>query len=124
MTLLGRREIEELDVGCDIEREALIACGPKVAAQNLPRVAFERCAIEVVYVAEDARFDRLSVAPRQYLERVRVGHGQNVGLLHAAEAIDGGTVERHAVFESVLEFGRTDRETLQIAEHVGEPQAN
>ena len=63
-----------------------------------------------------------SLGPRQQLEGVRVGPGEHVALLDAAEAVDGRAVEVHALLEGVLELGRGDGERLELAEHVGEPE--
>ena len=52
------------------------------------------------------------------------GIGEHVALLDAAEPVDRRAVERHPVLERVLELGRADREALEVAEHVGEPQAD
>src|SRR5690606_5915133 len=49
---------------------------------------------------------------------------EHVGFLDAREAVDRRSVEGHAVFECVLELGGADREALQVAEHVGEPEAH
>ena len=98
--------------------------GLQVAAQHLARVALERRAVEVVDVAEHPGLGRLRVAPRQHLERVRVGDREDVALLDAAEAVDRRAVEGHAVLERVLQLGGADRKALQVAEHVGEPQAD
>jgi hypothetical protein len=77
-----------------------------------------------VDVAEHACLGGLGVAPRQHLEGVRIGDGQDVALLDAAEPVDRRAVERHAVLERVLELGRADGEALQVAEDVGEPQSD
>ena len=61
-------------------------------------------------------------APREDLEGVGIRHGEHVGLLDAAEALDGRAVEGHALLEGVLELGRGDGEALELAEHVGEPE--
>ncbi len=120
----GRVEVEELDVGRDVERVAQVAGGLGVAAQHLARVATERCAVEVEDVAEHACLGGPGLAPRDQLERVGIGHGEHVGLLDAREAVDRRSVEGHPVVERVLELGRADGEALEVAEHVGEPQAH
>ena len=63
-----------------------------------------------------------SPAPRQDLERRRVGLGQHVGLVDAGEALDRRAVEADALVEGALELGRRHRDRLQEAQHVGEPQ--
>ena len=60
--------------------------------------------------------------PRQELERVEVGLGEDVGLLDPAEAVDRAAVEGHPLLEGVLELRRGDVEGLLAPEHVGEPQ--
>ena len=65
-----------------------------------------------------------SPAPRDDLEGARVGHGEHVGFLHPAVALDGRAVEGHALLEGGLELGRGDGEALQGAQHVGEPEAD
>ena len=58
----------------------------------------------------------------QDLERLRVGLGEHVGLLHPAEAVDRRAVEGHPLVESVLQLGRRDGERLGRPEDVGEPE--
>ena len=65
-----------------------------------------------------------SAVSGQDLERLRIGPGEHVALLHAAEAVDGRAVEGHALLEGVLQFGRRDVERLGDAKDVGEPQLN
>ena len=121
-TLDERLEVEELDVGGDVERQALLVGGLHVAAQHLARIALERRAVEVMDVAEDPRFGRLGITPGEQLERVGIGNRQHVRLLHPGEPVDRRAVERHPVAQRVVEFGRRDREALQRAQHVGEPE--
>ncbi|CAB4775537.1 unannotated protein [freshwater metagenome] len=75
-------------------------------------------------IAEDAGLGRLGVAPRQHLERCRIGDGEDIGFLHAREAVDGGTVEGHTVLEGVLELCRADGKGLEDAKYVGEPETD
>ena len=93
----------------------------EVAPQHLAGVALERGAVEVEDVAEDPRLGR-GIGPREQLEAVGVGPGEHVALLHPGEAVDRRAVERHALLEGVLQLGGADREALQLAEDVGEPQ--
>ncbi len=65
---------------------------------------------------------RRRVAPRQDLERVRIGDRQHVGFLDAGEPVDRRPVEGHPVTEGVLQLGGADGEALEVAEDVGEPQ--
>jgi hypothetical protein len=90
----------------------------------MARVAFEGLAVEAMDVAEHARDGRVLAAPGHDLERARVGLGEHVGFLDARVALDRGAVEGHALFEGTFELGRSDREALELAEHVGEPEAH
>ncbi len=101
-----RLEVEELDVGGHVEGEAFVMGRLHVATQDLAGITLERCAVEMVDVAEDPGLGHLRVAPRQQLERVGVGHRQHVGFLDAGEPVDRRTVEGHPVFEGVLELCR------------------
>ena len=60
--------------------------------------------------------------PGQELERLGIGPGQDVGLLHPAEPVDGRPVEGHPLVEGVLQLRRRDVEPLGGPEDVGEPQ--
>ena len=82
----------------------------------------ERGAVEVGDVAEHPGHRRVVVVPGQELEGLGVGPGQDVGLLHPAESVDGRPVEGHALIEGVLQLRRRDVEPLGGPEHVGEPQ--
>ena len=118
---VGVGEVEELHLGGGEEGVAR-GTGPlERASQGVARVALERRAVEVGDVAEDAG-DLGVVVPRQQLERLGVGAGEDVGLLHPAEPVDGRPVEGHALVECVLQLGRGDVEPLRRAQHVGEPQ--
>ena len=86
--LLRRGEVEELDVRGDVEDQPLLVGRLDVALEHVAAVAAERCAVEVVDVAEDPRLGGLGVAERQQLERVRIGDGQDVGFLDPREALD------------------------------------
>ena len=94
------------------------------AAQDVARVALVRVALGRADVGEHPRDAAALVLrpPRQHRERRRVGHRDHVGLLDRVEAGDRGAVETHPALERVVELGRVDRERLQLAEDVGEPE--
>ena len=123
LALLRRREVEELDVGSDEEREAHARARPAgcaaAPAADRPRTA---CCRGCGCRRTPAPRWPFAIAPRQHLEGVGVGHGQHVALERSPEPVDRGAIERHPVLERVLQLGRADREALQAAEHVGEPQ--
>src|SRR5262249_22871772 len=99
-------------------------CPLEVAFEHVARVTLERFTVEPVDVAEHARHGGVLTAPGDDLERSRVGLGEHVGFLHARVALDRRTVEGHALLERAFELGRCDREALELAEHVGEPEPN
>ena len=74
-------EVEELDVGGHVERQALVVGRLHVATEHLARIAIERRTVEAVNVAEHACFGGTGLTPRDQLEGVRVGHRQYVGFL-------------------------------------------
>ena len=92
------------------------------ALEDVARVGVRRGAVGHHDVAEHPRGRRALAAPRQDLERRRVGLGEHVGLVDPGEALDRRAVEADALGEGALELGRRDRDRLQEAEHVGEPQ--
>ena len=134
----GGRKTKNSISGPAMQREA-VAAGPfEVATQHLAGIAGERLARGQAHVAEQAG-DRgalgvfaparpaarhhVAVAdPGQQLEGGRVGDGQHVGLLRPGEALDDRSVEHEPVLEGLVQLGRRDRERLQEALHVGEPQ--
>jgi hypothetical protein len=115
-------EVEELHLGRGVEAEAALAGPVEVAAQHPAGVALEGGAVDVGDVAEHPCGCAVGVRPGQQLEAVGIGAGENVALLDAAEAVDGGAVEAHPLDEGALQLGGRDGEALQLAEHVGEPE--
>ena len=121
---VGVREVEELHLGGDVEAQAACLGRVEVALEDLARVAGERAAVEVRHVAEDPGGGVVTVGPGEQVERRRIRSHQHVALLGPAEPVDRRTVELHALGEGALELGSGDRERLELAEHVGEPQAD
>ena len=110
--------------GRGVEGEALVAGALEVALEHVAGVALERLLRQVLDVAEHAGDGGVLAAPRHDLEGARVGHGEHVGFLHPAVALDGRAVEGHALLEGGLELGGGDGEALQGAQDVGEPEAD
>src|SRR4029077_314572 len=87
-------------------------------------VAREGRTVRIGDVADDARrLAGAALAPRQHLERARVGMEVHVGLLDALEPADRGAVEHQLVVERLLELGGGNRDVLQLAIELGELQA-
>jgi hypothetical protein len=120
---IGVLEVVELELGADVERLEAHRLGPvECAAQDPARIPLVGVAAGDLDVAEHASGAVLTRAPRQDRERRRVGHGDHVGLLDRVEPRDRRSVEPHSPLERVLELGGVDREALELAEHVGEPE--
>ena len=116
-------EVEVLDLGAGVEREALLAGPVEVALQHERADRRRTGSPERCWMSQNIRATGAS-SPRHGhdLEGVRVRHGEHVGLLDPAVALDRGAVEGHALLERTLELGRGDGEALERAEHVGEPE--
>ena len=112
----------ELDLGVGVEGEAPLGRGREVALEHVARVGVRRGAVGHHDVAEHPRGRRAVAAPRQDLERRRVGLGEHVGLVDPGESLDRRAVEADALLEGALELGRRHRHRLEVAQHVGEPQ--
>ena len=125
---LGRlrvAEVEVLELGTDVEVvEAHVVRAAERAAEDVAGVALVRSALGRLDVAEHPRHALLLRSPGQHSEGARIGHRDHVRLLDRVEAGDRGAVEAHPALEGVGELGGVDRERLELAEDVGEPQAD
>ncbi len=121
---LGRFEVEELELGADVVGvEAELLGAFEGAAQDPARIALVGVAARDPDVAEHAGDGVLALgAPGDQVEGRGVRHRDHVRLLDRVEAGDRGAVEAHAAVEGVLELGGVDREALELAEDVGEPE--
>src|SRR5690606_9372587 len=116
-------EVEELQFGSDVERVTEGGRLVEVALQDPAGVAPERLPVRRVDVAEHAG-DLLVLPPGKHGEGRRVGPGEHVGFLHPGVTVAGRPVEGHALIERHLELRRADRDRLQEALDVGEPEAD
>jgi hypothetical protein len=122
---LGVTEVEVLQLRAHVVVvKAHLLGALERASQDEPGVALIRGPLGSDDVAEHPRHPLLDRTPRQDRERARVGHGDHVGLLDWVEAGDRGAVEAHPPLERIAQLGGVDRESLQLAEDVGEPQAD
>ena len=125
---LGRlrvTEVEVLELGADVEVvEAHLLGALERAAQHVARIALVRRPLGRQDVAEHPPDAGLLGTPRQPRERRRIGLRDHVGLLDRVEAGDRRAVEAHPALERVRQLGDVDRERLQLAEDVGEPEAD
>ena len=98
------------------------------SSQDVARVALVRGAVGLDDVADhaaDLGAELVAVLvdrPRHQLERRRVGDRDHVRLLDRVEAGDRRAVEAHPVVERALHLVRRDRERLQVALEVREPE--
>ena len=125
---LGRARVAEqevLELGPDVER--VIAHPPRTlqrSPEDVTGVALIRGALGRDHVAEHPPHALRLGPPGQHRKGRGVGHGDHVRLLDRVEAGDRGSVKAHAGIERVVELGRVDRERLQLAEDVREPEAD
>jgi hypothetical protein len=91
------------------------------AAQRVARVARERRAIRHPHVAEHAR-DKRTRSPGQDLEGAGIGMGDHVALGQPCPALERGAIEAHPFLQRRLQLADRDREALQLAQHVHEPE--
>jgi hypothetical protein len=120
---LGRAKVEVLELGADVVGlEAHLLGALQGSPQDPPRIALVWLPARDLDVAEHPPGGLLQRAPGQDREAGRIGQGDHVGLLDRIEPRDRGPVEAHTALERVLELLRVDREALQLAEHVREPQ--
>ena len=122
--VLGRLQQVELDLRMRVEREAALRRLRQRALEHVPRVGDGRLPVRRGDVAEHPRGEVDLAAPRQDLEGRGVRMRQHVGLERAGQALDGRAVESDALAEGALDLGRRDRDRLQRADHVGEPQSH
>src|SRR5690606_40279229 len=61
---------------------------------------------------------------REHLEGGRVRHRDHVRLVYPGKALDRGPVEPDTLGEGGLQLGGRDRDALEGAEHVGEPESD
>ena len=114
---------EELDLGMGVEAESQVGGPAERSLEDMAGVGVGRRPVRHQDVAEHPA-DRRLAAQRHQLERRRVRLGDHVRLVDPRETLDRGSVEADALGERALQFGRGDRYRLQVAEHVGEPQAH
>ena len=88
----------------------------------MARVALVGRALGRQHVAEHAADALLLRTPRQHRERRGVRHRDHVRLLDRVEAGDRGAVEAHPGLQRPVELAGVDRERLQLADDVCEPQ--
>ena len=121
---IGWRKIKIFDVGRDVERVTLFARCVEIAFQDLARVAIECCSVKFGNVTKNSGLGTFRVCPRENFKCVGVGEGEHVALLHAAVAVDRGTVKRHSVVQRIFHFGWRNGERFECAEHIGKPESH
>src|SRR2546428_14192797 len=96
----------------------------EVTAQDESWIALEGRAVGHLDVADHAGHSVLTGSPGEYCERGGIRHGDHVGFVDAREALDRRAVEADAFLERLREFVDGDRDALQRAKDVGEPEAD
>ena len=116
-------EVEELQLRADVEGEAEVGGALELALEDVARVALERRAVRVLDVAEHAGDAALARAPGQELRRStgRAWRSCRDSSMRAKPSMRAA-VEAHALLERLLQLLDGDREALEGAEDVGEPE--
>ena len=122
-------EEEVLELRADVERVEAHALHPvESLAEDIAGIALVGRAVggdDVAHHPRDVRADGVSVIverARHELEARRIRDRHHVGLLDGVETGDRRPVEAHAVVQRLLHLRRRDRERLEMALEVGEPE--
>jgi len=116
-------EEEVLELRADVEGIEAHRLHPlERATEHVARVAFVRLAVRRDDVADHPADLRLTLSRRHQAVGRRVGDRNHVRLLDRVEAGDRRAVEAHAVVQRALDLRWRDREALQVALDVGEPE--
>ena len=121
---LGVRKVEVLELGAHVEHEATVLGLLEHTLQAGAGVTVEGLEVRGAHLAEHARDALFLGTPGQDLEGLRNREGQHVGLLRLREAVHRAAVEANALLEGLREVLRRDGERLEVAQHVGKPQAH
>ncbi len=124
LRLLGRPEIEMLQLRADVEGVAQIRRLPEVALQDVAGIPLERLAAGVDDVAEHPGHRVLAGPPWKDGEGVGVRQGHHVGFLRPRESLHRGAVEAHPLLQRLLQLLDGDGDVLEGAKDVGEPEAD
>ena len=116
-------EVEVLDLGANHQHVALVVGLAEDALEAAARVAVKRLTRRGLDVTEDARRRGLIAHARHDLEGGGVREGEHVGFLGRDEALHGRAVEADALLKGLLEVFGSDGERLEVAQHIGKPQA-
>ena len=116
-------EIEELELGADVEGIALVVDLLEGPLEHVAGVALVGGAVGVQDVA-DHPGDRAVASGRQGMIWKVVGSGMAIMSLSSirAETRDGGAVEPHPLLHPLLQLGGGDAEDLLDPEDIGEPE--
>ena len=118
-------EVEVFRLGADVHRRAAVTGeatqGP---LQNVAGIAIVRDPVRIADLGEHAHRPRPPRAEGQDLGRTGHRHRDHVALLNPLVALDRRAVEAHALLEGCLQLLGSDRERLEEAQDVGEPEAN
>ena len=122
-------EEEVLELGADVERvEAHLPHPLDGELEDVAGIALVGRAVRLDDVADhpaDLGAERVAVVvdgPRHDLERRGIGDRDHVRLLDPVEPGDRRAVEAHAVVERALHLAGRDRERLEVAFEIGEPE--
>src|SRR6267154_1053213 len=115
-------EVEVLELRAQIERVALLLDPLEGALQDVPGVPRVGRAVRILDVADQPAHALAVHFPGEDLERAPVRHRDEIALVDPGEALDGGAVDAHALFERVGQYAERDAHALQLTQNVDEPE--
>ena len=119
----GRAEAVVLDLRAHVEREPALGGVRERLLQHRAGIIRRRLAARVTHVAEDARDALLVARRRQQGPRRRIRVQDQLALVLRGPAHDAA-VDTHPLVERDLELLLGDRDLLEAALHIAEPQAD
>ena len=122
--LLVGLEEEELHLRPHVEGVAQLFRPLKGPPQHVPGIAHEGGAVRVIDVANEPGGLALGGHPGQHREGGQVRMQVLVALVDAGEALDGAAVDHDLVADHLLDLGLGDGHVLELAEDVGELEAD
>ena len=121
---LGGFEQVELNFGRGVAGEAHLRCLVEHALEHAAGVGGANLTVGGEHVTEHAGGVVFFTAPGQNLEGGGVRLQQHVGFVDAGETLNRGTIKAQALVEGAFYLGGCERDGLEGADHVGEPEAD
>ncbi|OQB37867.1 MAG: hypothetical protein BWY06_02210 [Candidatus Latescibacteria bacterium ADurb.Bin168] len=118
-------EVEELELGADVECESHVMRTLQGPLEYETRVTLVRCPVRLADLTKHAGNRMVGLrAPGKYLETGWDGNSEHVALIRAREAFNGGAIKTNAVNQRVFQLINDNGDAFQKTQNVGEPKAN